>query len=70
MLSDRQSWLERLSEGQASEKSFPQLCNGLAKVLHFYDYLSFEEDLALKLHNLKFPVLKDVLYQVWLKLAS
>ena len=38
--------------------------NGLTKVLHYFDYLSFEEDLALKLHSLKFPVLKDDLYKV------
>jgi hypothetical protein len=32
--------------------------------LHFCDYLPFEEDLALDLYNLKFPLSKDDLYQV------
>jgi hypothetical protein len=36
--------------------------------LHFY-YLPFEEDLALYLNNLEFPLPKDDLYQVLLKLA-
>jgi hypothetical protein len=47
------------------EKKF----NDLAKFLHFYDYLPFEEDLALHVNNLKFPLPEDDLYQVWLKLA-
>jgi hypothetical protein len=38
-------------------------------ILYFCDYLSFEEDLALKLNNLESPLPKDNLYQVWLKLA-
>jgi hypothetical protein len=33
-------------------------------VLHFYDYLPFEEDLALYLNNLVFSFPKDDLYQV------
>jgi hypothetical protein len=37
---------------------------------HFCDYLPFEEDLALYLNNLEFPLLKDNLYQVWLKVAG
>jgi hypothetical protein len=37
--------------------------------LHFCDYLPFEEDLALALYNVKSPLPKDDLYQVWLKLA-
>jgi hypothetical protein len=37
--------------------------------LHFYDYLPFEKDLALDLHNFEFPLPKDDLYQVLLKLA-
>jgi hypothetical protein len=37
--------------------------------LHFCDHLPFEEDLALYLNNLEFPLPKDDLYQVWLKLA-
>jgi hypothetical protein len=37
--------------------------NDLSKFLHFY-YLPFEEDLALYLKNLKFPLPKDDLYQV------
>ena len=37
--------------------------------LHFCDYLPFEEDRALYLNNLEFPLPKDDLYQVWLKLA-
>ena len=36
---------------------------------HFCNYLPFEEDLALYLNNLEFPLPKDDLYQVWLKLA-
>jgi hypothetical protein len=36
---------------------------------HFCNYLPFEEDLALLLNNLEFPLHKDHLYQVWLKLA-
>jgi hypothetical protein len=31
---------------------------------HFYDYPPFEEDLALYLNNLEFPLPKDDLYQV------
>jgi hypothetical protein len=38
--------------------------NDLAKFLHFY-----EEDLALYLNNLEFPLPMSDLYQVWLKLA-
>jgi hypothetical protein len=38
--------------------------NDLAKCLHFYDILSFEENLALYLNNSKFPLPKDDLYQV------
>ena len=37
--------------------------------LHFCNYLPFEEDLALYLNNLEFPLPKDDLCQVWLKLA-
>ena len=37
--------------------------------LHFWDYLPFEEDLALYLNNLEFPLPKDDLCQVWLKMA-
>jgi hypothetical protein len=36
---------------------------------HFCDYLPFEQDLALYLNNLEFPLPKNDLYQVWLKLA-
>jgi hypothetical protein len=46
-----------------------KLLNVLAKFLHFYDYLPFEEDLALYLNNSKFSLPKDDLYQVRLKLA-
>jgi hypothetical protein len=38
--------------------------------LHFSDYLPFEKDLALDLCNFEFPLPKDDLYQVLLKLAS
>jgi hypothetical protein len=38
--------------------------NDLAKLLHSYDYLPFEEDLALYLNNLEFPLPKSDLYQV------
>jgi hypothetical protein len=34
----------------------------LAKFLHFYDTLPFEETLALYLNNLQFPLPKDDLY--------
>jgi hypothetical protein len=37
--------------------------------LHFCNYLPFEEDLALYFNNLEFPLPKDNLYQVSLKLA-
>jgi hypothetical protein len=37
--------------------------------LNFCNYLPFEEDLALYLNNLEFPLPKDNLYHVWLKLA-
>jgi hypothetical protein len=43
--------------------------NDLTKVLHFRDYLPFEEDLALYLNNVEFRLPKDDSYQVWLKLA-
>jgi hypothetical protein len=33
-------------------------------ILHFCDYLPFEEDLALYLNKLEFPLPKDNLYQV------
>ena len=36
---------------------------------NFCDYLPFEKDLALHLNNLEFPLPKDDLCQVWLKLA-
>jgi hypothetical protein len=32
--------------------------------LHFCGYLPFEEDLALSLNNLEFPLPKDDLFQV------
>jgi hypothetical protein len=38
--------------------------------LHLCDYLQFEEDMALYLNKLEFPLPKDNLYQVWLILAS
>jgi hypothetical protein len=37
--------------------------------LHFYNYLPFEEDLALYLNYFEFPSPKNFLYQVWLKLT-
>jgi hypothetical protein len=37
--------------------------------LYCCNFLFFEEDLALYLKNLKFPLPKDDVYQVWLKLA-
>jgi hypothetical protein len=36
---------------------------------HFCNYLPFEEDLALYLNTLEFPLPKDDLYEVWLKLV-
>jgi hypothetical protein len=41
----------------------------LTKFLHFCDHFPFEEKLAFYLYNLEFPLPKDDLYQVWLKLA-
>jgi hypothetical protein len=38
--------------------------NRLAKFLHFYNCLPFEEDLALLLEEFRFPLSKDDLYQV------
>jgi hypothetical protein len=43
--------------------------NDLTKFLHYFCYLPFEEDLALYFNNLEFPLPKDALYQIWLKLA-
>jgi hypothetical protein len=37
--------------------------------VHFCDYLPFENDLTLDLYNFEFPLPKDDLYQVLLKLA-
>ena len=37
---------------------------------YFCDYLPFEKDLALDLYNFEFPLPKDDLYQVWLKLKN
>jgi hypothetical protein len=37
--------------------------------LHFCDYLPFKKDLALDLYKFEFPLPKDDLYQVLLKLA-
>jgi hypothetical protein len=39
-------------------------------LLHFCDYLPYEDDLALYWNKLEFPSPKDNLYQVWLNLAS
>jgi hypothetical protein len=46
--------------GSHGKKNF----NDLAKFLQFYDYLPFEEDLALYLSNLKFSLPKDGFNQV------
>jgi hypothetical protein len=35
-----------------------------------FGYLPFEEDLALSLNNLEFPLPNSDFYQVWLKLVS
>jgi hypothetical protein len=43
--------------------------NDPIRFLHFCDYLPFEEDLALYLNKLEFPLPKDSLYHVWLNLA-
>jgi hypothetical protein len=37
---------------------------------HFWDYLPFEEDLALYMYNSEFPIPTNDLCQVWFKLAS
>jgi hypothetical protein len=39
-------------------------------ILHFCEYLPFEEDLALYLNKLESPSPKDDLYQLWLNLAQ
>jgi hypothetical protein len=39
-------------------------------IFEFFDFLPFEEDPDLYLNNLEFPLPKDDLCQVWLKLAS
>jgi hypothetical protein len=41
-----------------------KIFNDPTPFLHFCDYLPFEEDLALHLNKLEFPLLKDNLYQV------
>jgi hypothetical protein len=38
--------------------------NDLTLILHFCDYLPFEEDLALDVYNFEFSLPKDDLYQV------
>jgi hypothetical protein len=40
------------------------LLNDPTPFLHFSDYLPFEEDLALHLKNLEFPLPKDDLFQL------
>jgi hypothetical protein len=44
--------------------------NDPTQILHFCDYLPFEEDLALYLNKLDLPSPKDNLYQGWLDLAG
>jgi hypothetical protein len=44
--------------------------NDLTSFFTFCDYLPFEDDLALYLYKLEFPLPKDNLYQVWLNLAT
>jgi hypothetical protein len=46
-----------------------KILNDPTPFLHFCDYLSFEKHLALDLYNFDFPLPKDDLYQVLLKLA-
>jgi hypothetical protein len=41
-----------------------QILNDPTPFLHFYNYLPLEEDLALHLNNLEFPLPKDDLHQV------
>jgi hypothetical protein len=41
-----------------------KILNATTPFLHFCDYLPLEEDLALYLNNLEFPLPKDNLYQV------
>ena len=38
-------------------------------IFAFCDYLPFEKDLALDFYSFEFPLPKDDLYQVWMKLA-
>jgi hypothetical protein len=44
--------------------------NDLALYLHICDYLPLEKDRAHYLKKLEFPLPKDYLYQIWLKLAK
>jgi hypothetical protein len=41
-----------------------KILNDPIPFLHFCDYLPFEEDLALYLNKLEFPLPKDNLYEV------
>jgi hypothetical protein len=41
----------------------------LTLLLHFCDYLGFEEDIVLYLNNFEFPSPKNDLYKVWFKLT-
>jgi hypothetical protein len=71
-----QTWICTTLEGFCVNLSFSAFVvlekiflNDPTQFLHFCDYLSFDEDLALDLYNFRFPLPKNGLYQVWLKLA-
>jgi hypothetical protein len=70
-----QTWIYDMSESLHVNMtcSGPVVLEKISKwpiqFLYFCDYLPFEEILALYLNNSKFPLPKDALYKVWLKLA-
>jgi hypothetical protein len=59
-----QVWL-KLTQWFWRRRSF----NDPTPFLQYCDYLTFEEDLALYLYKLEFPLPKNNLYHVWLNLA-
>jgi hypothetical protein len=71
-----QTWICTISESFCIDLSFSGFVVLGKKIFKWphpifadCDHLHFEEDLALDLYNFEFPLPKDDLYQVWLKLA-
>ena len=71
-----QTWIYIISESFHVNMSFSgsvvlekKIFEWPTPFLHFCDYLPFEKDLALDLYNFEFPLPKDNLYQILLKLA-